>query len=93
MDNYKVSMSNKLYIKLSIDGDNYIHIMKIAENIHEENLYKITKNFNFRTFRYNTNKKVNLIKLNLENYIQYFMPHWNDFIKEHYIVVYNSKAY
>ena len=87
MDNYKVGKSNDLTIKLLLDGDNYIHIMKIAENIHEENLYKITKNFNFRTFRYNTNKKVNLIKLNLENYIQYFMPHWNDFIKEHNIVI------
>jgi hypothetical protein len=95
MDNYKVGTSNKLSIKIPIDGDNYIHIMKIAENIHEENLYKITRNFNFRTFRYNTNKKVNLIKLNLENYIQHFMPHWNDFIKEHYIVINKdtSRAY
>jgi len=84
MDNYKVGSSykignsNKLSIKLLIDGDNHIHIMKIADNITENNnLYKITKNFNFRTFKYNTNMKINLLKINLENYIQHFMPHWN----------------
>lgn len=58
MDNYKVGSSykignsNKLSIKLLIDGDNHIHIMKIADSIFadtngDNNLYKITNNFNF----------------------------------------------
>lgn len=99
MDNYKVCSSykignsNKLSIKFLIDGDNHIHIMKIADNITENNnLYKITKNFNFRTFKYNTNMKINLLKINLENYIQHFMPHWNQCIREHSIVVCKDTA-
>jgi len=89
MDNYKPNSSNKLSIKLPIDEN----IIKIINNINEPSLLQSSKYFNFRTFKYHTNTKVNLVRTNLENYIQHFMPHWNECITEHYVIIGKQNLY
>ena len=89
IDNYKVGYTTKLSIKIPIDEN----IIKIVENIDEPDLYELTKYFNFRTLKYHNNKKVILSTKNLQNYIQYFLPHWNECIKEHYIIIGKNNYY
>jgi hypothetical protein len=89
MNNYKPTSSNKLSIKLPIDEN----IIKIINNINEPSLLQSSKYFNFQTFKYNSNTKVNLLRTNLENYIQHFMPHWNECITEHYVTIGKQNLY
>lgn len=89
MNNYKPTSSNKLSIKLPIDEN----IIKIINNINEPSLLQSSKYFNFRTFKYHPSTKVNLLRTNLENYIQHFMPHWNECITEHYVTIGKQNLY
>ncbi len=52
-----------------------------------------SKYFNFRTFKYHPNIKVNLLRTNLESYIQHFLPHWNEHIIEHYVTIGKQNLY
>ncbi len=89
IDNYKPSSSKELSIKLPIDE----HIIKIINNINDPVLFESSKYFNFRTFKYQPNKKVNLLRTNLESYIQHFLPHWNERITEHYVIIGKENTY
>ncbi len=88
IDNYTIGMLSTHTIKIDITD---MELIRLINDINDINIIKTTKHFDFCSFRYRTTKTVFLIKENLEQYIEHFMPYWNEHIIDHYIVVDDNK--
>ena len=84
INNYIVGAFSIYTIKIDITAPKLI---KIINDINDINIVKTTKHFDFCSFRYRTNKTVFLLKENLDQYIEHFMPYWNEHIIDHHIVI------
>ena len=84
IDNYTPGTSALLTIKINITNP---ELIKMVDDINDHNLIKTSTYFDFCSFRYNTNKQVFLLKENLDQYIDNFLPHWNSKIVDHYIII------